>query len=286
MRRSAATLFAAIIAVVPAVTSLAHEFWIQPSSFSPARGSSIGVQLRVGDGFPGESRPRDPNKLVRLFVKGPQGEHDIPGQPGDEPAGQLACKEPGVYVVGYRSKQTLLTLEAEKFEEYLKEEGLDIIIEARAKVGESQLAGREHYSRASKCLVRVAGEAAKSSPTFEQMLGFPAEITPQGTDPTMATVGQELAFVVTHNNLPAPNVVVMFFSKNDPSHRAPTRTDDKGVVRFTPDQPGMWMLGNVMMQRAAKDSGSEWDSVWASLTFEVAPAPTSKPTTQADENSK
>lgn len=249
----------------------AHEFWIEPTTFHPKIGETVGLHLRVGDGFPGEARPRDPRKLVRLFGVGPDGEFDVAGSDGSDPAGGFECKHSGVYVLGYRSNQSTLTLESAKFEQYLKDEGLDHVVKARAEAGESAKQGREGFSRAAKSLVRatIDTESTTDKTRFDQVLGFPAEITPRGTDPTTSHTGTELEFVVTHDSKPAADVLVLAFSKLQPSEPLKLRTDEHGMVRFTPDNPGMWMIANVSMKRAAAGSDVDWQSVWASLTFEV-----------------
>jgi uncharacterized GH25 family protein len=266
--------------------AMAHEFWIQPSTFTPAVGETVGVQLRVGDGFPGEVRPRDPKKLVRLFIVGPgveresagaeqaiaAGQREIPGVDGQDPAGSVKVERAGAHLLAYRSTGSLLTLEAGKFEKYLAEEGLGHVVGERARLGESALVGRERYSRAAKCLVRAAGAEGGTGDrsAADKPVGFPAEITPVGCDPTIAVVGTELTFAVTHEGAPAAERLVMAFYRDDPKHIIKLQTDREGRVRFTPDRAGMWMLGNVMMKRADGDAAVQWESVWASLTFSIA----------------
>jgi len=38
------------------------------------------------------------------------------------------------------------------------------------------------------------------------------------------------------------------------------------------DRPGLWLIKAVHMVPAPEGSGAEWESLWASLTFEL-PAP-------------
>ncbi len=273
------TKLALSILALSSVPVLAHEYWIEPTTFRPLVNSTVGVQLFVGDGFPGEARPRDPNKLVRLFAFGPKGEFDIPGEDGGNPAGHFACEHSGVYVIGYRSNTTSLKLDAKKFEEYLEDEGLRHVIEARAKSGETNKEGREHYSRAAKCLIRTTSAKSDTkaislpadSTEVEMSLAFPAEVTPKGIDPTTAHPGTELTFLVTHDGKPAGNVLVMAFCKEQAGHIVKAQTDEAGLVRVTPDRAGTWMVSNVFMKRAESNSDADWASVWASLTFEITP---------------
>jgi len=64
---------------------------------------------------------------------------------------------PGLAVIGYRSQRTAITLEAEKFEKYLADEGLDGVLKARKTRGEQDKPGNEVYSRCAKSLIAVDG---------------------------------------------------------------------------------------------------------------------------------
>lgn len=268
-----------VLGVLLAGRAGAHEYWIEPSTFAPKVGETVGVQLRVGDGFPGEARARDPRRLVRLFMVSASGEHEIAGIDGQDPAGSIRVLQPGPLVVAYRSNFSPLTLDAKKFESYLMEEGLDHIVQERARLGESEKEGTERFSRAAKSLLRVQGAdpatpkdaVATGESVIQKPVGMPAEITPVACDPTAATVGSPLAFSVVHNGAPAADRLVIAFFRDDPKHTIRLRTDAAGIVRFTPDRAGMWMLGNIWMKRADANTGANWESVWASLTFSIAP---------------
>ena len=246
----------------------AHEFWIQPSAFRANVGEKVDVRLLVGDGFPGEARPRDPTKLVKFVVVAPSGEQPITGEDGADPAGTVTFKDAGTHVLGYRSTSTRIALEAAKFEAYLKEEGLDHVIKARATDGTSKVEGTELFSRAAKSLVQVGGTPDAG---FARTLGFPAEVTPT-TNPYSAKAGDALTFRVTDDSAPAADALVLAFSQSDPSHKLTARTSSTGEVTFTLDRPGVWLIASVRMSRAQPDQNADWQSVWASLTFDLAAA--------------
>lgn len=253
----------------------AHEFWILPSTFRANVGETVDVRLLVGDGFPGEARPRDPTRLEKFVVVGPSGESPITGEDGADPAGTVTFKDAGTHVLGYRSTSTRIALEAAKFEAYLKEEGLDHVIKARAADGTSTKEGTELFSRAAKSLVQVGGTPDAG---FSRTLGFPAEVTPT-TNPYTTHQGDSLTFRVTHDNGPAADALVLAFSKSDPSHKLTARTGSTGEVTFTLDRPGVWLIASVRMSRAQPGQNADWQSVWASLTFDLAaPDPAVKQT--------
>lgn len=272
--------FARALAVVTSLAlvtaAAAHEFWIEPETFRPRVDQNIGIRLFVGDGFPGEPRPRDPRRLEKFVVAGAVWESPIPGADGEDPAGIHRFSRPGVHVLGYRSTPVQHTMEAEKFEAYLKDEGLPHIVAQRAERGESAKPGRERFSRCAKCIVSV-GDPTAADTGYARTLAMPAELTPVD-NPYLKTAGTEYAVRLTHEGKPAPAAVVKVFCKTRPGVVLDVTTDQDGVARFTPDTPGMWLVGNVYMRPVppAADGSpnpeADWDSLWASLTFEVLPA--------------
>src|SRR5262245_42470497 len=126
---------AAVVMQALCTGAMGHDFWVQPSSFRPEAGSLVKLAVRVGDVYPGEAVPRDPARIEAFFVIGPDTDgqkREVIGREGADPAGLARFTKPGLYVVGYRSKPASLTLEAEKFEKYLADKGLDKVRAARA----------------------------------------------------------------------------------------------------------------------------------------------------------
>ena len=57
-------------------------------------------------------------------------------------------------------------------------------------------------------------------------------------------------------------------NRNDPSAKLTMRTDSQGRVSFPLQRAGMWLIKAVHMMAAPAGSGADWESIWASLTFE------------------
>jgi len=194
---------AAIWATIPVESASGHDFWIEPSKFRPAVGEEVRISLRVGEHFKGEPVARNPEKIEQFVVAGPDGTKPVAGKDGADPAGLINPAVPGVYAVGYRSKRSSIELEAAKFEEYLKEEGLDKIAEIRAQRGESDKAGREVYSRSCKSLLMVGGEDAG----FDRRLGMTLELVPQRS-PFSLRQSADLPIILLHEGKPVEGVEV------------------------------------------------------------------------------
>ena len=244
---------------------LAHDFWIEPSTFRPEMGANVGFALRVGEGFRGDPVPRSPGRIERFLLVSPSREAVIEGVPGQEPAGVARVSEPGIQVAGYRSNTSRVELEAEKFEQYLKEEGLETIIAERARRGESAKPSREIYSRCAKSLL-AAGAGAKSG--HDRELGFPLELVAE-RNPYAYSIGGPFPVRLEYRDKPLAGALVVAVNREAPEKRLSARTDAGGRVSFALARPGAWLVKAVHMVPAPADSGADWESLWASLTFEV-----------------
>ena len=273
-------LAVAVCAFAVASLAWAHEFWVQPDTFRPAVGAATGVRLFVGDGFPGEHKPRDAKKLERLDVIGPEAGAKpvaIDGKDGADPVGMITPAKPGVYAVAYRGKESTITLEAEKFEEYLREEGLTEVLKKREELNESKAAGREAYSRCAKSLLCAGGEPAGA---WDVKTGLAVEIVPT-TNPYAAHAGDTIAFLLLRDGKPVADAQLMALTQGDgKTIRTTARTDANGRASFTLKQSGLWVINAVRMDRVDPKAGRtdvDWVSIWSSLTFDLAPAASTPP---------
>jgi len=240
----------------------AHDFWIEPGSFAPAIGDRIALHLRVGEGFAGEPVPRNPQRIERFAAIGPGGA-EIPaaGEPGADPAGSLQLTGPGLHIAVYRSTPAFIELEAAKFEEYLRQEGLEPVLDERRRRGEQSAPGRELYSRSVKALLSVGGTGG-----LDRALGLPLELVAESDPQTLAAAG-ELAVRLLFRGAPLAGAQVVALPKQGAARQVVRRTDAEGRVAFPLAVPGPWLIKAVHMVRLESDPRAQWESVWASLTF-------------------
>jgi uncharacterized GH25 family protein len=255
----------AVAAFFAAARLLAHDFWIEPTTFRPKVGATVGIALRVGEGFRGDPVPRTPDRIVRFVLVSASGEAPVEGVPGDDPAGVARVSEPGLQLVGYRSNSSKVELGAEKFEQYLKEEGLEKIVAERSRRGESRKPSREIYSRCAKSLL-AAGGVGKSG--HDRVLGFTLEIVPE-KNPYAPRTGGSFPVRLQYEGRPLAGALVVALNREAPEERLFARTDAKGRASFALARPGAWLVKSVHMVPAPADSGADWESLWASLTFEL-----------------
>ncbi|TWB42479.1 putative GH25 family protein [Nitrospirillum pindoramense] len=255
--------------------ALAHDFWIEPSSFRPGPGTAVAVGLRVGEDFIGDPVPRTASLIDRFFIRQAGEEQAISGADNIDPAGFVRADGRATALIAYTSTGSDLTLPADRFTAYLRQYGLDPIVADRERRGESGLAGRECFYRYAKSLLTGAGP----DPAVTRPLGFTYEIVPD-TDPTMPG-GAPLRGHVLFQGHPVAGAVVTAHLQGEPTARLATRSDARGAFTFPLRRGGVWLVRSVHMVRAGMLArwlhARDWESHWASLTFDwpgpAQPAP-------------
>ncbi|MEQ1800981.1 MAG: DUF4198 domain-containing protein [Gammaproteobacteria bacterium] len=265
-RRLSAAIVAGIT-LCQATPALAHDFWIEPSAFRPAPGPGLPVTLRVGEDFNGTSQPFVPDWFVDFSVSSVAGREPVKGFVGDDPAATLAINAPGLRLIGYHSNRAFVDLEAGRFDKYLEKEGLEAIRQLRRERRQEAVNGREYYSRCAKSLVN-AGE--KPGAGFDRELGYPLELIPR-TNPYALVPGKALPVALHYQGKPLAGVLVIAFTADQPARRIQARTNREGLVTLPLDHAGRWLVKAVhMIEVPDSDPAADWESFWASLTFEIA----------------
>jgi len=264
MRTTGRFVFAALLGLVSAALR-AHDFWIEPSTFTPAPGQRVSFRLQIGQELRGDPFPRDPNLIARFLAAGPAGDMPVPGRMLSDPAGVVMVQVPGLYMIVYDSYRYPVELDAAKFEDYLKLEGLEKISALRAKRGQSTAGAKEVFSRYAKSLLAVGGGSGAG---WERVFGERLELVPE-KNPYALTGGGELPVRLLYEGKPLAGALVVALQRDRPEAKVSARTDAKGRVRLKLDRPGFWLVKAVHMIAAPRETGADWESFWASLTFEA-----------------
>jgi len=209
--RSSMLLRMGVLATAPL---LAHDMWIEPTTFSPQTGEIVGVKLRVGQDLLGDPLPRNPALINQFIVEDSEGRKPLVGHDGSDPAGFLRVAAPGLLVIGYNSNPSSVELTPEKFNQYLREEGLDTIAALRASRNETGAKAREMFSRCAKSLV-LSGPASESA--GDRRLGFTLELVAE-RNPYTLRAGQDLPVRLTYESRPLSGALVVAMNRS----RSPT----------------------------------------------------------------
>lgn len=261
-------LFAIVFAFLFAANTFAHEYWLEPEKFNLAPGEKTVVHLYVGDGLLKEREEREFQlaKTTTFNVFSIDKTLDLKTSlvEGATPIYNFSADKSGNYLLAMERNWSYIKLDAQKFEDYLREDGMEYIIGEREKLGERQKVGRERYSRFLKSLLQV-GE--RRDATYKKQLGLKLEITPL-ENPYAKQVGDRLQFQVLFNGKPLANRVVFADNRSSPTQKM--KTDKNGKVTIKLARGGLWLVRLVNMQHCAADCGeADWESFWSAITFGV-----------------
>lgn len=265
--RKLAALF--LLLLIP-TSVFPHEYWLEPDTFFPAVGEKIDLRMYVGEGLKmEEERPFQSEKTVlfrQFFGKTSAAaknnvDNSMPFYSFTHGGGS------GNHMFVVERNWSYITLEPAKFEDYLREDGMEYIIAERVKLGEASKDGRERYSRFIKTLLQVGD---KRDNTYKMKSGLRLDITPL-ENPYSKKIGDTLPFQVKFDGKPLAGRII-FADNRDAENISKVKmiTDVEGKVTVKLDRKGIWLVRLVVMQRCQADCGeADWESFWGAFSFGV-----------------
>jgi len=223
----------------------------------------VKLRLHIGQDFGGEVIPRIDHWIARFDYRDDNGLGVVPGRLGDDPAGRLEKISATTSVI-YQGQRKVANLGPDKFNTYLGEEGLERILEARRERGELDRGVREWYSRYAKTIIQPR-DAGGNAWSFR--FGMPLELVPLRNP--AALEDDVLPVRVVYRGQPLEDVLVVAYSRKDPERKLRVRTGTDGIAELPLAGEGPWLIKAVHMIRAPEGAEDhDWESFWASLTFE------------------
>lgn len=244
----------------------AHEFWLEPTKFLLKKNEQFLINMMVGEDYQGEHSNGHKYKILQLDHFAGTTKEDIRTKvTGDSMSRvSLSFATSGNHLVAFANTSKFIELEALKFNDYLRSEGLDAVLRMREQRGDTMKAGTERYQRCVKTLVQVAG---KSDDTYRINTGMPLEIIP-GSNPYSISATGRVTFKILFKNAPLSNALVLaWHAKDGRTTHTKLRSNGKGEVTFPLERSGKWMISSVHMIPNVNQAESDWQSYWGSYTF-------------------
>lgn len=254
------------------VSAGAHEFWIEPLRFAVAADDRIVANLHVGKYFKGNAQSFIPQKFAEFSVTDSSGKRTVSGRLGDLPALDQPVRHPGLQIIAYRSRPQSATYEDfSKFERFAQREGNLWLIDAHKQRGLSRRNVTEAYTRYAKSLVQ-AGDAAGS----DTAVGFPLELLLDANPYRGDGEGDiEVSLLWQGEGLSSAQISVYQKSGGCEARRATVVTDASGHALVPRGSGGRFLLNAVHVMEPStetlQDINAVWESLWASITFELPP---------------
>jgi hypothetical protein len=257
-----------ILLLCAGTAALAHDMYIMPGTFRPAKGATLTAGFHVGDSFPESEVGGRLEKLQkpRLIWQGGSADFTKLRVDGKRDIGDVVVGGSGDLIVAVSTSPTFIELEPAKFTDYLKEEGLTEIIKWRAQHGESAKPGKERYSKYAKSIL-LSGD---SNGFFGEKAGHVIEIVPEA-NPYKLKPGEMLPVQVLFRGKPVANVQIesAWAAGGKGKTAVVGRTGADGKMKVPLPASGLWRIHTIKMERCAEPAVADWESFWASLTFEL-----------------
>ncbi len=173
-------LFVFIALVIFAGSGVVHEYFLEPETFFSNSKDVVDVRLYVGEGLKKEDEiPFKHSKTIgfNLFGKDLVKELTSSIPENAMPLYAFSAGKEGNYLLSSDRNWFYINLGPNEFEDYLKEEGMEYVIQHRKKLGECNKDGKERYQRYIKTLLQV-GELTDT--IFSKKTGSDLEIIPYG----------------------------------------------------------------------------------------------------------
>ena len=269
MRRS--LVLASVLLLGSAAVVAAHDLFLKLDDYFVAPESTVRIHVLNGTFSSSEAgvareRVRDmsvvtPSGIVMLDTTAWSAR-------GDTSVLSVRTGGPGTYVVGASVRPRELRLEAQEFNAYLEADGVPDVLAARRRGGELDRPARARYSKHVKAVLQVGD---RRSGVFATPLGHPAELVPLD-NPYELEAGGVLRVRALVDGAPVANQYIVAGGRTPAGARmtqSTTRTDSSGVASIRLRTRGLWYVKFIHMTRAADDTTIEYESKWATLTFQL-----------------
>jgi len=261
----------AILLLLVATAAAAHDLFLRPDRFRAGPDEEVRIALLNGT-FTTSENAVTWDRVADARIVGTNGARDIsPDQwrtQGNSTEVRIRTGPPGTYVVGVSTHPRVLRLEAEDFNSYLATEGVPAILELRRRNGELDRPARERYSKHVKALLQVG---AATSGEYGSVLGYPAEIVPLA-NPYELRSGDTLGVRALVDGAPVPDLVLIAGGRTAADSaiaETQVKTDGAGMARVPLQSAGQWYVKFIHMTPLRGDTAADYESKWATLTFEV-----------------
>lgn len=259
-------LFTIALLMLQALSAV-HELWLQPATFFLSPGEKLVVGFHEGENFMGEPWDLQKNHIEKLELQQLAKTTNLRDsvKTGEKDNLSYTIEHEGTYILSMQSNNAFVEMQGDEFNAYLKENGLDEVLDHRQKTNTLSSPTKEFYARYAKFVFQTG---QKKDDTYKKLAGFPIEIVPD-RNPYSLKVGDPIRFKILFDGKPVFGVRVKVWNRFD--NRTTLQniyTEKDGTLEARISNPGPWMVSVVRMV-PSKQAGANWQSYWGSLVFGV-----------------
>jgi hypothetical protein len=240
---------------------------MQPKKYRLASGENLMVHIKEGENLIGRPWIFSADRLSKLQLVQRITSNSLLEllPPGDHEILTVPMTHAGTYLLVMEGKNTLVEMEADTFNTFLKREDLDGVYAIREKGQGLHKRATQFYRRLVKLLVQVGSE---TDDTYKHAVGFPLEIIPE-QNPYLLRPGDPVRFKIMFEEKPLFGVKVSV--RNRHNNRTTIQniyTEQDGTMETRISSPGTWVV-TVVKMIPSTTGGAEWQRYDASFVFGI-----------------
>ena len=274
MTRAKKGIVGAAIALVLPLSASAHDFWLQPTTFTLAPGQTTAMIVEVGHGRDRQKSLIEADRITRFDAFGSDGRKDIRSwlKLGDANRDtQLSFAKPGLQLLSFETNGTYSDLPDIRYNDYIKFEGLTPAIAQRERLHQTTADGKEVYSRRAKAMIQVGPYTKADDAVATHVVGLSLEIVPD-VNPYAPGFKGALPVHIYFDGKPLAGATVMM--NNLDFDDRPTQivlSDASGRATLNFPHLGLWQANVVWTRPIQNDPKADFETTFSSLTFGYPP---------------
>lgn len=237
-----------------------HNLWL----VSKDEESEVRIEAVTSDTFPESDSAVKPERVASFCVFDEDYSADITNFEieGNVLAGKIKRARKAA-VAALELYLHPISLEAEKFAGYIKSEDAGEFVAPHFVSGKTTAAQRESYAKFAKVLIK---NEAEDFGIFTRKVGHKFEIVP-----VEVPNEKKLRIQVLFDGKPMGNLRVSAGAANinGGKYSFHTRTDARGCAEIEFTENDLWYVRTHMIRPHSDKENYEWESFWASLTFQA-----------------
>jgi cobalt/nickel transport protein len=249
---------------------LAHEFWIDSKKYQVETGENIAAFTKNGQNFKGIDLAYFTKRAARFDRIDASGEKPVQARLGDSPVFDKPVESEGLFTLVYQTTPDRVRYSTwEKFAKFADHKAFENTLERHRARDLPETDFIETYTRYAKGLFAVGSGAGKDT-----QRGLEIEIVAL-KNPYTDDVSEGLPVQVLYREKPRINAQVEVFERTPEGETtiSTLRTNESGVAIIPVKSGHAYLLDNVVLREPttplAIEIGAAWETLWASLTFEV-----------------
>ena len=279
--------FLTALCLLMATSAVAHDMWLLPDEFTVSKGEELTVRQLLGEELTSDvllgkgAQEIDLLRRItaRFEITTPAGTVDLladlppeKSQPVIRPVLDYMLDFDGLAMVAMDHSFIYIEHSNDVFRHYLEHEGLEV---GRM---ESHLGDRatqsERYARFFKTLIQSGDR--RTGTLYERTVGQDLEIV-LGNNPYVLNPGDMLDVQILFKGSPLGDAQVSAYNSDGSTtlRTLTAHTDANGNAQFELVRPGTWLIRLVHLlpcvdgDRVRRCKSSDWESYWATFTFEL-----------------